>query len=51
MVPAVAFVCESVVSITSMRVFVWCLVSYLVGVVIVVCKLFSMRKRWSFVLM
>ena len=51
MVPAVAFVCESDVSITSMRVFVWCLVSYLVGVVIVVCKLFSMRKWWSFVFM
>ena len=47
MVPAVVAVWVSVVSVMSMRVDVpwWGL--YLVGVVIVVCKLFSRRKWWK----
>lgn len=43
-VPAVMVVSESVVSTTSMRVAVLWWGSYLVGVVIVVWRLFSMRK-------
>ena len=44
MVPAVICVFMSVVSVTSMSVAVsWC-GSYLVGVTIVVCRLFSIRK-------
>ena len=42
--PAVTDVSVSVVSVTSMRVFVSYRESYLVGVVIVVCRLFSSRK-------
>lgn len=47
MVPAVVVVCVSVVSVTSMRVEVLWWESYLVGVVIVVCRLFSTRKLWK----
>lgn len=50
MVPAVVVVWVSVVSVTSMRLDVLWWGSYLVGVVIVVCKLFSMRKLWNLVL-
>ena len=50
MVPAVVVVWMSVVSVTSMRVDVLWWGSYLVGVVIVVCRLFSMRKLWNLVL-
>lgn len=46
-VPAVASVCVSVVSIVSSRVAVLWVGSYRVGVVIVVCKLFSLRKLWN----
>ena len=47
MVPAVVVVCVKVVSVTSMRVEVLWWESYLVGVVIVVCRLFSTRKSWK----
>ena len=50
MVPVVVVVWMSVVSVTSMRVDVLWWGSYLVGVVIVVCRLFSMRKLWNLVL-
>jgi hypothetical protein len=43
-VPAVISVSVSVVRVTSIRVEVLWWSSYLVGVVIVVCRLFSMRK-------
>ena len=48
-VPAVVVVWVSVVSTTSIRVSESYLVSYLVGVVIVVCRLFSTRKLWKLV--
>jgi hypothetical protein len=44
MVPAVVAVSVSVVSVGSMRVLDRYRVSYLVGVVIVVCRLFSSRN-------
>lgn len=49
-VPAVTAVWVSVVSVISMRVDVPCLSSYLVGVMIVVWRLFSIRKSWKSVL-
>ena len=48
-VPVVVVVWVSVVSTTSRRVAVACVSLYLVGVVIVVCRLFSRRKSWNLV--
>ena len=45
MVPAVIVVSVSVVSVVSMSESVWCCGSCLVGVMMVVCRLFSRRKK------